>query len=188
MRFPPPPKVPLIILAYQCDEALVKWNTKSWFWTEIFYTYNIRIFKYIYIYLEPHMTPIFEGQPPQNKAFFPFKTRAKIWVVGIFDFTCKSKTWQMIVFRMMPCFQDSLRSQLTNNFSWKTRGVFSEYTASNRWFSGDMIVFQGVFKYLVVEFQPLKLKIYLCSSQIGCPFIFPSFTVNLSQTTWEITT
>ena len=38
-----PPKVPLIILAYQCDEALVKWNTKSWFWTDI-YIYYIYIF------------------------------------------------------------------------------------------------------------------------------------------------
>ena len=29
------------------------------------------------------MAPIFEGQPPHNKAFFHAKNKAKIWVVGM---------------------------------------------------------------------------------------------------------
>ena len=30
------------------------------------------------------MTSIFEGQPPQNKAELPIKTRGPIWVPGIY--------------------------------------------------------------------------------------------------------
>ena len=37
---------------------------------------------YIYIYLEPKW-PIYEGQPPQNKAKIPIKTRV-IWVPGVY--------------------------------------------------------------------------------------------------------
>ena len=121
---------------------------------------------YISIYLDPHMTPIFEGQPPSKQGLFSMQNQGQNlgcrYVTS--NIPCKSKTWQMIVFRMMPCFQDSLCSQLTNHFSWKTRGVFSEYTYSNRWFSGDTIVFRGVFKYFVVLLRPLKLKIYMLKS------------------------
>ena len=79
---------------------------------------DIRIHKYIYIYIPgTQMTSIFEGQPPKTRPF-PIKTRV-IWVpgtyIGSFSPSKKSqKTWNHILFHLLwdpwtcgPCYASS---------------------------------------------------------------------------------